>query len=474
MKLKTTITTTLAGLLLAAIGLSAQGTLERAKSSIDADLEQALEEYTQLQERIRKEKVPLSKTLNRVEREARDKRRELERAQRLRDASQRTLLEINEDIEQIEQNIQYLDNLLNDFTRRFEAGINIAEKQLYDPVIQPVKGYMAEAGEDLNAEAVFDAQANVVSAAIDRIQAAAGGRRFEGQAVVPGGANKDGTFVVTGPVSYFAAGDGQEAGLIDRRQPTRPKVIDIGPQPRANIMQVANTGAGTLPLDPTQNDALELEKNKVTLQDEVQQGGVWIWPIIGFFVLSILTAIFKAFEIYAVRTPKEEVLQEILSLVNEGKKDEALNRAKSVSGPFGTMLTDAVTFSGDSRELLEEVLYERMLETQPKLERLLPFIAVTAATAPLLGLLGTVTGMINTFQQITLFGTSDASKLAGGISEALVTTKYGLITAIPALVLHALLSRRAQGVMATMEKYAAAFVNGLDNGSSGSGGGGDK
>jgi biopolymer transport protein ExbB len=71
--------------------------------------------------------------------------------------------------------------------------------------------------------------------------------------------------------------------------------------------------------------------------------------------------------------------------------------------------------------------------------------------------------MINTFQQITLFGTSDASKLAGGISEALITTKYGLITAIPALILHALLARRAQGVMASMEKYAAAFVNGLKN-----------
>jgi biopolymer transport protein ExbB len=201
--------------------------------------------------------------------------------------------------------------------------------------------------------------------------------------------------------------------------------------------------------------------NQPTLQDEIKAGGIWVFPIIGFFLLSILIAIFKLFEIYAVKRPKESVIQEILTLVNSGKKDEALKMAESISGPFGTMLTDAVTFSSDSRELLEEVLYERMLETQPKLERLLPFIAVTAATAPLLGLLGTVTGMINTFQQITLFGTSDASKLAGGISEALITTKYGLITAIPALIMHALLARRAQGVMASMEKYAAAFVNGL-------------
>ena len=114
------------------------------------------------------------------------------------------------------------------------------------------------------------------------------------------------------------------------------------------------------------------------------------------------------------------------------------------------------------KELLEEVLFEKILEAQPHLERFLPFIAVTAATSPLLGLLGTVTGMIRTFQQVTLFGTSDVSKLASGISEALVTTKFGLIAAIPALVLHALLARRVQGLLAGMEKFSTAFVNGLE------------
>ena len=106
-------------------------------------------------------------------------------------------------------------------------------------------------------------------------------------------------------------------------------------------------------------------------------------------------------------------------------------------------------------------MYERMLEVQPRLERLLPFIAVTAATAPLMGLLGTVTGMINTFKLITVFGTGDAKQLSSGISEALVTTEFGLIVAIPSLIMHALLNRRAQGVMANMERMAVAFVNGL-------------
>jgi len=70
--------------------------------------------------------------------------------------------------------------------------------------------------------------------------------------------------------------------------------------------------------------------------------------------------------------------------------------------------------------------------------------------------------MINTFKLITIFGTGDAKSLSGGISEALITTEFGLIVAIPSLIMHALLSRRAQGVMANMERIAVSFVNGIN------------
>ena len=106
-------------------------------------------------------------------------------------------------------------------------------------------------------------------------------------------------------------------------------------------------------------------------------------------------------------------------------------------------------------------MYETILDTQPKLSRFLPVIAITAATAPLLGLLGTVTGMINTFNLITLFGTGDARVLSSGISEALVTTEFGLVVAIPALIIHALLSRKVKSILGDMEKYALIFSNGL-------------
>ena len=87
-------------------------------------------------------------------------------------------------------------------------------------------------------------------------------------------------------------------------------------------------------------------------------------------------------------------------------------------------------------------------------------MALTAAAAPLLGLLGTVTGMIKTFNLITIFGTGDAKSLSSGISEALVTTELGLIVAIPSLILHGLLSRMAKQKIGDLEQTAVSFMNG--------------
>ena len=104
-------------------------------------------------------------------------------------------------------------------------------------------------------------------------------------------------------------------------------------------------------------------------------------------------------------------------------------------------------------------MYEQVLTTRLRLQGLLPFIAICAASAPLLGLLGTVTGIINTFKMITIFGSGDVKSLSGGISEALITTKFGLIVAIPSLLLHAFLSRKARGVVGRMEAAGVAFIN---------------
>jgi len=126
------------------------------------------------------------------------------------------------------------------------------------------------------------------------------------------------------------------------------------------------------------------------------------------------------------------------------------------------MLELGVRHAGDSRDILEELMFEKILSVRPKVERFLPFLSITTAASPLLGLLGTVIGMINTFNLLTIFGTGDAKSLSSGISEALVTTALGLIVAIPTLLMHGTLVRLAKGKLGQLEELSVAFINGVE------------
>jgi biopolymer transport protein ExbB/TolQ len=147
-----------------------------------------------------------------------------------------------------------------------------------------------------------------------------------------------------------------------------------------------------------------------------------------------------------------------------GRRDatEAETNAEKIRGPVGKMIRGAVAHMNEPNELVEEVMYEHILMTRMRLNKGLPFVAVCASSAPLLGLLGTVTGIINTFKLITAFGSGDVKMLSGGISEALVTTEFGLIVAIPSLLFHTFLNRRAKSLIDRMEKVAVSVMNQLN------------
>jgi biopolymer transport protein ExbB len=110
------------------------------------------------------------------------------------------------------------------------------------------------------------------------------------------------------------------------------------------------------------------------------------------------------------------------------------------------------------RAILEERLESLLLANRMQLERRLPLLAVIATAAPLLGLRGTVVGMVRTFSLITVFGTGNASKLSSGISEVLVATELGLAVAIPTLVIHGFLASRAHKSLALQERHALEFM----------------
>jgi biopolymer transport protein ExbB len=122
------------------------------------------------------------------------------------------------------------------------------------------------------------------------------------------------------------------------------------------------------------------------------------------------------------------------------------------------MLKGVLEHSSEAQEILENALQESILKIMPSLERFLSTLALLAAIAPLMGLLGTVTGMIRVFQVITSVGTGDPKLMAGGISEALLTTEFGLILAIPILLIHHFLERQVEGIVYDMQERGTAFI----------------
>ena len=436
-----------------------QSELDAVASKADAKLNDAVKRLSAVRKEIAAEKIPLSTERDKYFSMLRTVSKEADRTQRLSDNQSADLSTYEADLKAQGEVVDYLINLSGEFGRTLGAQLDPSETPKYQPLVDAG----ADASEDpyLSLLEKLKPQTEILSAAIDRMEALSGGAMYPGKAVLANGVLKEGTFTRFGPVTFFASNTG-EAGLSQRGSTLDPTVVSIADGKfDLGIAALAKGETAVIPLDSTLNNALAIAATKETIGEHIGKGGIWVWPILGFAGLSLIVAAFKAFEIYSLPKPKEGVLGDILSSLADGDREKAAKLASAAPGPVGRMLQQGVKFSKYDAELVDEILYESIVETQPKVMRLLPFISVTAAVAPLLGLLGTVTGMINTFNRIKIFGTGDAKSLSGGISEALITTEFGLIVAIPSLLLYALLSRQAKGFIARMEKTSISFINGL-------------
>ena len=231
--------------------------------------------------------------------------------------------------------------------------------------------------------------------------------------------------------------------------PETGRLLELGRQPQKRYLEKVEafeaTGSGVAPfgLDPSRGQILSLLVEAPDLRERIDQGGVVGYVIIGLGMLALLIA-----------------LERLLMLTVTGMRVRA--QAKKTDQPGNNPLGRVLKVYHDNPradvETLELKLSEAILKETPKINRLLMFLKIIAVVAPLLGLLGTVTGMIITFQAITLFGTGDPKLMAGGISQALVTTVLGLCVAIPTVLLHTLVSSRARRVNQVLEEQATGMV----------------
>ena len=196
-------------------------------------------------------------------------------------------------------------------------------------------------------------------------------------------------------------------------------------------------------IDPTRGSLLSKLIDRAGFVERINQGG-----FVGYIILLILIAGLVM------------GVMQFLFLRNESQTiDNELNSKNySDNSTLGKLNNIYSKYKGDTPEELEAQLEDVLAKTAPALEKNLSIIKLLAAVAPLLGLLGTVIGMIETFQAITLFGTGDPKLMAGGISQALVTTMLGLIAAVPLLFVHNILDSRSRAISQIYEEQAIGYV----------------
>ncbi|MEN6576815.1 MAG: MotA/TolQ/ExbB proton channel family protein [Phycisphaerales bacterium] len=436
------------------------GTFRQAEASVEQQLQESLAELARLREEIAKEKIPLGQKLSDLENQLLEVRREHQQTTRLLDGRALDLSNLRTEIQSRHEEKTYLSNLLGEYICNFETRLHIAEIQRYREPLEGAK--LAMENSSLSETEVYQSQAALVTASLERLHDALGGTCFEGSAVDASGLVKRGTFVVIGPAALFRSTDGQSIGTAEQRLGSlEPTVIGFESEGMAEATgALVSDAAGSFPLDPTLGNAHKVEAMKETLREHILKGGPVMAPILGVAGLALLVALFKWLQLARVRKPAEKRIFALLHAVaGHNPKDDIRNKAKAIGGPIGEMLLAGVEHIEEPSSLIEEVMYERVLAAKLKLQHLLPFVAITASCAPLLGLLGTVTGIITTFKLITVYGSGDPKMLSSGISEALITTEYGLYVAIPSLLIHAMLSRKARGVVDQMEKAATGFIN---------------
>ena len=223
-------------------------------------------------------------------------------------------------------------------------------------------------------------------------------------------------------------------------------VIEHTPEAIGERLNAFQSGQGnSLSVDPGDGQVLEALAQQPTLVERFQQGGAVGYVVVALGAIGLLVAVLQYLYLLRVTLTLKRQLSDLQSL----RDDNPLGRVLSRFHALG---------AGHAPEALEARLDEAMLAEQPRIERGQSLVKMLAAVAPLLGLLGTVTGMIVTFQSITVFGTGDPQLMAGGISQALVTTVLGLITAVPLLFAHTALSSRSRSLINLMEGRASAVL----------------
>jgi len=267
--------------------------------------------------------------------------------------------------------------------------------------------------------------------------------KFEGAVTDIDGSVRNTTITRVGPFNLLADGKyvvyNADLGLVQElsQQPDSYQVKTVAP------FEGTTSGAAKLYIDPVKGVLLNIFTQKATIEERIEAGGTIGYIIICLLILGALISI-----------------ERLITLGVVGAKVNS--QRKNLDNPGNNALGRVLKAYQDNKdvdvETLELKLDEAILKETPALETRISIIKVLAAIAPMMGLLGTVTGMIATFQSIQLFGTGDPKLMAGGISMALMTTVQGLVAALPLMLMHAVVIARSKSIVQVLEEQSAGIV----------------
>ena len=432
---------------------------DKALRAARTDLRLALEQLEQTRKDIAQEEAPLILEVERLDEQVANRARDLKIKIQAQNDIVGDQLALDQLLASRKGEYDYTLNLLASYSKGYSGRLHPLENEARGGALEDINAQLAVEGISKAEEIAL--RLKVMEQGFDRIGQVAGGAAFPAK-VVAGEARQilSGTGMVVGPQGYFA-GEGA-AGYTNATVSSQgyPELAPLVGDDAAAVETLATEKSATIPLDASGGKALLVEQTKKGLSDYIDGGGTVGLAILGLGLLGIAIAVFKFFEITRFNIPSRKKVNAILDDLVAGNAPEAKVKAEAVSGLSGKMVRAGVDNFYEKRRILEDSLVEKLGAIQPKLERGLPFLALAAAAAPMMGLLGTVLGIMKTFDMMAVFGTGNAQNFSAGIGEALITTAMGLVVAIPMIIVHGMLKSLSKARMGRAEAVALAFMNG--------------
>lgn len=432
----------------------------RAALEYDQRIQEAIRDLDQARADIGAERSPLMQRLREVETSIGEMESEIARLKvekaRLAERGQG----LRADRALLDRNLGFIVNVVADALKAAENNRLPGEAAQEAATFDVLRERIERQGQPRSALAALDA----ADALLAQVQRRIGGYTTRGAALREGDSVLlPGTLVYAGPAVFFVAESGEVAGLVRERRDS----LHVVARPVAGWRQeqaeaLARGEASVAPFDASSGKAALLLESHGSLLAEIRKGGVVGYVILGLGVIAVVLVVMKFADLRTVAVDTPAAMQDVTAMLARGDTAGVQVSLPGLKPTTRTLVATALRAADAPRALVEEQLEGLVMRQRLLLERRLPLLAVIATAGPLLGLLGTVTGMIKTFTLITVFGTGSAARLSGGISEALVATALGLSVAIPALLVHGLLSHRIHKAVSLLERHAVDLATALE------------